>query len=615
MKNNHIKKMIALTSMAIVVAATPLYAEEQLPALVVTADRVAMDQASVSADITIITAEEIRKSQAVFVVDLLRSQVGIDIANSGGAGKVTSVFMRGAGSRHALVLIDGVRVGSVTVGSFDWSKLTTADIERIEIVRGARSSLYGADAMGGVIQIYTRKGDGERKVYARVEAGSYATASGHVTITEQVDSGLAYALTLEHVKTDAISVAANGAENDPYKQSTLSASVSIPIASGKVELIARHVDGTASLDGGFPFGDVLNYTSRDKQQVFSGRINYPINDIFETSLQISRSTDNTVAHDPAGGFNNFDFSTAIDQLTWQNSFDLDAFTLLAGIDIHRDQGESGSAGLDQAITQSAAFSMLAWHRDMVDMNASVRYDHNSASENKATWKLGMAIRPLSNLKFSANYATGFKAPSINDLYFPASDFSAGNADLKPETSRGWDVGMYYQRQGKHLATTLNIVWFDQEFHNLISWEPDANFFYAPINIGAARTHGLELSMSLACDHGYLHANWTFLNAKDELSGDMLARRAKESGNIRIGAHIADLDAELAYRIVGPRFSNPGEDSKMLGYQKVDLRLGYTLQSSWQLTLRAENLTDKDYEEVSGYGVSGRAWYAGVNHSF
>jgi len=589
----------------------PVYADEDLSPLVVTAGRIAEDPARVSSDTTVITRKEIVQSQTTLVADLLRSQAGIDVSSSGGAGKTTSVFLRGANSGQTLVLIDGVRVGSATLGSFDWANLSTADIERIEIVRGAQSSLYGADAMGGVIQIFTRKGTKGTKVRLSGEAGSYGTSSGSMSITGKTEADVSYALTANGLRTDSVSAAAKGKEIDPYRQTTLSGRIGLPVGDGELELITRNVDGKTSLDGFGP-ADVLNFTSNTKQTVNSVKLSYPMTDMFDTSLQLSRSTDEVIGRDPAGGSNNSDFKTQTDQLTWQNHMDMDAISLLAGVDMYRSKGYSGSAKLNNTIIQTAGFASLAWSVNMADINAAIRYDKNSVSKNKTTYKFGGALHPLDGLKVTANYGTGFKAPSINQLYFPGF----GNKNLKPEESKGWDVGMHYQVDVNDVNADFGVVWFDQSYTNLIVSQTSATVFLSsPVNLAKARTKGVELSASLAYKDIYIHGNWTYLNAKDSTTGNLLPRRAKESGSATVGATLSGLNAEVAWYVVGPRFSSSFNKKPMAGYQKGDVRVNYVVNKTWKLIARVENVGDTSYEEVSGYGVLGRAWYAGVSAVF
>ena len=279
-----------------------------LSPLVVTAGRMAEDPARVSAQTSVIDRAQIVQSQATNVADVLRTHTGIDVAATGGPGKNTSVFIRGAEGRHTLVLIDGVRVGSATLGYFDWGNMSAADVERIEIVRGAQSSLYGADAMGGVIQIFTRTGQQGTQVRVQGEAGSYGTTSEKMSVTGMNEAGVSYALTANGLRTQGVSAAANGVEPDAYRQTTFSGRLAMPVGEGELELIGRNADGKTGLDGFGPV-DLLNFTSTTKQTVGSVKLSYPLYASLDTSIQLSRSTDEVIGRDPAGGFNNSDFQT------------------------------------------------------------------------------------------------------------------------------------------------------------------------------------------------------------------------------------------------------------------------------------------------------------------
>ncbi|HIP07234.1 MAG TPA: TonB-dependent receptor [Mariprofundaceae bacterium] len=589
---------------------------QELDALVVTAGRIAENPANVSAATTVISSDDIEASQATTVVDILRTQVGIDVANSGGLGKTTSVFLRGGSSGQTLVLIDGVRVGSATTGSFNWANLSTADIERIEIVRGAQSSLYGADAMAGVIQIFTKTGKKGIQTHVFAEAGTYGTKSGGVSVQGGSDNGVTYALSADTLSTDGFSVAANGTEADAYKRTTLSGRVGFQAGDADIALSVRNVTGTTDLDGGFPFGDVLNFTQETTQTVSSVKVAYTFSDTFESTVQLSRSVDDSVGKDPApGSFNNSDFKTTSDQLTLQNHWDLDTTSVLFGLDAFTSGGKSDSAGFDKSITQNALFASVNHDFDVASINASVRYDDNSVSDNQTTYKLGAVYQINDQFRATANYGTGFKAPSINDLYFPASAFSAGNANLKAETSKGWDVGVSYQTETDKLKIDIGLTWFSQAYENLIVWAPDANFFYSPSNVGEATTKGTELTLGLRNDFGFLRASWTTLEATDDTNNLVLARRAKSSDSITLGTDVVGIHAEIQQHIVGKRFSDTANNTELDAYSKTDLRLSYVLDDTWKFKFRVENLTDETYEEVSGYAVAGRSTYAGVNATF
>ncbi|ATX78731.1 vitamin B12 transporter [Mariprofundus aestuarium] len=595
---------------------TPLQAEEALPTVVVTAGRIAEDPARISADVTLIDEEEIKKSQVTSVAELLRRQVGINTSSTGGPGKSTSLYMRGGNSGHVLVLIDGIRVGAASTGAFDWALMSAEDIERIEIVRGPQSSLYGADAMSGVIQIFTKTGEGKAKVRINGEAGGLASSRGSMQVSGSTEDGISYALTAAGQRTAGVSVAANGTERDPFRQTQLSGRIEMEIGDGTLAFTGRQSEGTTGLDGGWVLADTLNWNASSRQSAYSAKLSYPVMDNWESSLQLSRSADDMSSNDPANAANNSDIHTTINQLNWQNSVELADFSLLFGFDHHADRVVNQLAPLNKVLRQSAGFASLSWHGEMIDLNGSVRHDRNSGltnSANKSTWHTGGVLRPVEGLKLSANYGTGFKAPSINDLYWPG----AGNANLKPETSKGWDAGIAYERSGEAVTYAFSATWFDQSFSDLIAWAPitPGSWTWIPSNVNKARSRGLELSGKLSFSGAYLQANWGYLLARDTGNETWLARRPKEHGNILIGIDVGPLNLEGNLAIVGPRFSSPNNSAYLASYRKTDLRARYKINPAWELTARVDNIENKKYEEAAGYGVPGRAWYAGAGASF
>ena len=616
-RNNfyHAKLSMALATAALTMSGvtTPVSAQaaETLKPIVVTAARMAEDPGNISADVTVLDARALEKSQKSTVADVLRAQAGVDVASSGGPGKTTSVFLRGANSGQTLVLVDGVRVGSATLGAFDWAHLSTADIERIEIVRGPQSSLYGADAMGGVIQIFTRQGRDGLHAHVSAEGGTYRTGKTDVHVSGKTAGGVGYAIGVSGLSTKGISAAANAAERDPYRRLTGSAHFTAPLAGGALELLLRDVEGHTSFDSSTP-ADKANFNGKARQSVSSIKYSRPLADFLDTSLQLSRSTDIANNSDPVTSFNNSDFRTDIDQISWLNHADFDTLSLLVGAEWRRDKGFSSSSKLDKSFTQSSVFGGFSYNMRMLSASASLRYDANSASRNKTTYKFGAVLHPFDGVQLTANYGTGFKAPSINNLYFPGF----GNPNLLPEQSKGWDVGIRLAQDFGDGKLTFGATWFDQRFTNLIVFQTSATKFLSrPENLSKARTNGLELSARLAYGPAYVRGNWTFLHAVDSVSGSRLARRAKDKGSIIGGFDIAGLNLEVQHDIVGPRFSKAFNQKLMQGYGKTDIRARYALGKQVALLARVENVGNKSYEEVKGFGVPGRSWYAGVSADF
>ena len=586
-----------------------------LSPVVVTAGRLAEDISSVSLDVTIISHQQIERSQAASAADVLRGYAGINVAANGGAGKTTSVYLRGANPGQTLVLLDGVRVGSSTTGSFDWAHLSAMDIERIEIVRGPQSTLYGADAMGGVIQIFTRRGIGEFQASADAEFGGHGHKVGAVHASGSENSGVRYAINGEIRRTNGISAATNGSERDSYRHYTVSGKFDVPVGLGELQLLGRLAQGKNDLDGGTPPRDILTFTNTTRQNVLSLKASYPLSDMGESSLQLSRFEEKFVSRDPASTTNNADIKTRTQELTWQNDLRWSAFSALLGLNLRQDRGQNPDKNIDRKISQKAGFATLGAHAEYVDLSAGIRFDKNDTFNNQTTYRFGVVVRPWQGLKLTSNYGTGFKTPSINDLYWPATAWSSGNVNLRPEKSRGWDAGLWLDPHWGDLKAELGVVWFWQDFKNLIAWAQTSPGFWQPSNVGSARTKGLELSGGLAWEPVYLRANWTFLSAKNLDNDTWLNRRAKDSGSVTLGAEIMGFSAEAQTDIAGPRFSGTGNTSRMHGYHKTDLRLAYAVSRHWKLRARVENVEGKIYEEVSGYGVLGRTFYGGVSAVF
>jgi len=613
-KNIKTKAKIALLTSSLVL---PMFAQTSqaastatLDEIVVTAGRVAQNPADVSADVTVITRQDIENSQATTAVDILRSQTAFTVASTGGVGAQTSVFIRGGNSGHTLVLIDGVRVGSATAGSFDWGNLSTTDIERIEIVRGPQSSLYGADAMGGVIQIFTRKGQLGTQANVSAEAGSYNTKLLGGGVRGGYDSGFTYAINAEQLKTDGFSTAATGSEADGSKRTSLSGNFGFERGGFTADVNLRSVDATTALDNynsSFVFADLLNYASVYKQKVSSLKLSNRVSERLVSSIQYSRSTDESVVSGSASAFDNYGAKTTIDQFTFLNHYTLDKSLVLIGYDYHKD-AVVASAGYNENVVQNALFASINTHAEHSDWNASVRKDNNSKSPDATTYKVGTTLKTSQKISFSANYGTGFKAPTVNDLYYPGYS----NPDLLPEKSKSWDVGMYYQTQASDTQTSLSLIWFNQKYENLIAYDTAT---FSPGNVQKASSKGYEINVDYKADWGFVAGNWTKLKATDDATGLWLARRAQKTASFTLGTDMAGVHAEVQTLFMGKRFDNASNTTSLDAYKKTDVRLGYAINNDWKLKLRVENLTDAKYEEVSGYGVAGISYYAGVNATF
>ena len=431
---------------------TPAFAEPPVPVLpeiVATASRWEEPAEQVPQDMTIITRADIEKKGAHFVADLLRLQPDLQIVQNGGPGMFTSLMMRGGGSNQVLVMIDGIKFNSPSTGSTDLSGLLASDIERIEIIKGPQSTLYGSEAMAGVVNIITKKGAGKLKADLSVEGGSFSTVKTSGSISGGTDR-LNYRLSATWFDTDGIPIAKNGSVPNGYTNKSVSARLGAnPADNSSVELNLRYGKDKTQLDN-YNFGsgpvDTLNYV-QDRENYLvavTGKI-FPW-EKYEQSLTLSYLRDDLNSTDPVTAYNNYRIKTTTKLLDWQHTIDIHPLTITGGFAYRYESAENEGA-FDQSIDNKAGYlnTKLGLIDDTLILNAGLRYDDHSTFGDAFTYRTGLLynLKPL-EMRFKANLGSGFRAPSLNELYYPFY----GNLDLKPEKSTGYDVGVEKDFFGK-----------------------------------------------------------------------------------------------------------------------------------------------------------------------
>lgn len=597
-----------------------------LPATVVTATRGETPAAQVGSSVTVITAEQIEKSQKTSVADLLRTVPGLDVVRSGGPGQVTSVFARGSNSNHTLVLIDGIEATdpSNPTNQFDFSSLQVDDIERIEIVRGPQSTLYGSDAIGSVIQIFTRRGAGARNT-AQLETGRFGTHAARGGL-HGGDASVNYGLTFSLQKTDAVSAFPDGAEDDGYENKTLAAYVSArPTAQSTLDFSLRRIDSKADIDSfdsaTFLFADDTD--ARVDSEIWLARIQggYRLLDgRWNQRLGLSltdydRSSEN--GPEPANVFaGKNQFEGRKTKLDWVHDFRLDdTHQLTFGLETEKEKaelsaGQSPDTGTDGIFLQDHIRISEVFYTTI-----GLRRDKHDDFGSETTYRIAPSyLFRETGTRLRASYGTGFKAPSLSALFESFPPFFFANPDLKPERSKGWDIGVEQQWLNDQLRAEL--TYFRNDIEDLIAVDPVT--FSTLVNLGEASSKGFELSLryqwlpTLALDLDYTHTK-----AVDETTGDELVRRPRRKASVSVDWQALPLlNLGLATRYVGERddfdanFTLVEADS----YHVTDVALSYTLTPQWTLLGRLENALDEDYEEIPGFGAPGRALHAGVRYA-
>lgn len=600
----------SLLSLSIVSAVACAHAQDAAmqPTVEVTASRVAETADASLADVSVITRADIDASHAPDLLEVLRLQAGVDVARTGGAGAQTNVFLRGSNSNHVLVLIDGVRVASSNTGAFAWENLPLDSVERIEIVRGPRASYWGSDAIGGVIQIFTRKLTG-----AQIAAsyGTYRSADGSAGYGARGDNGgFSVQVGARHVGGySATNPGICNGPNDPY-------CIYNPDANG-----AQYHGGT--LSGDYKLGAQTlsaslfrNEGTQNFDNGASDGISHTLDQALGVAIEGDMSGDwhqrlsaGTAREDIATPVFASAFRSTREQASWTNDLTLsDAQHLIAGIDAAHEQGVSidtsgFGAPYEKARDMAGAFAGWRVADGGFDSELAGRYDHNSAfggafsGSAAAGWKFSDALR------VTASFGTAFRAPDLNELYSPGyGGYYAGNPDLKPERSRTVELGAEWTPDA---ASRLAVHAFSTRVHDLIDFAGGST--YQAINIDRAAIDGIELTQGWRSGPWSLTNNVTFQNPRDTDTGAQLLRRPKRKFSSVLERGFGDrLSAGMEFVVDGPRQDVGG--IVLPGYALANLRADYRLNAAWRIGARLENLFDRSYELAHGYNTPGRSAY-------
>ncbi|MBV2132834.1 TonB-dependent vitamin B12 receptor [Pseudomonas sp. MAP12] len=588
-------------------AAEPLSVEP----LLVTASRTVQTASESLAAVTVIDREEIERKQAASLPELLRSVPGVSLANNGGPGKSTSLFLRGSESDHVLVLIDGIKVGSATSGSAAFQDLPVELIERIEIVRGPRSSLYGSEAIGGVIQIFTRKDGGAGlRPFLSVGSGSHASHSGSAGLSGRAGFSW-FNLGVSASDSDGINVkprSASGYEDDRDGYRNLSAS----LRAGH-----RFANGL-ELDGNFlqakSHNDYDGVNRRRSagfganadgvQKVAGLRARFAPLEPWQVTLQGGRSEDKSDADQDGAFYSRFD--TRRDSLSWQNDVTLaEDHTLVLGVDHQHDEVNGSTAYAEDSRDNDGYFAQYLGGSGRHDWQLALRRDDNQQFGDHETGSLAWGYALSDSLRAYASYGTAFKAPTFNELYYPGY----GNPELDAETSRSLELGL----QGRPGWGHWQLAAFRTLIDDLIAYDASLE---APNNVDQARIRGVEASLGSQWLGWDWNANLTLQEPESRggsHDGNELARRAKQMLNLDIDRAIGRFSVGASLHAEDQRYDDLANQSELSGYASLDLRGEYCLDDEWRLQARVTNLLDADYQTAAGYNQPGQAVYFTVRY--
>ncbi len=611
------KPVLPVSALVGIILSTPTVAEptqstKESP-IVVTASRTSETADDSLASVTVITREDIQQSQAREVADLLKMQAGIDISKNGGAGALTNIFTRGTNSNHTLVLIDGMRVSSATTGTFPLESLTLNDIDRIEIVRGPRSTQYGSEAIGGIIHIFTRK---NKSHYARIGAGSFGT--------QQASAGLVvgkkHRLRINggYEQADGFSSTNPNAgffynpNNNPHRKSNANIGYSTDIDdSMQLEISAWGSNGQTVFDQDASTQGVSDSINRN----ISGNFAQQVNDTWSHKLLLGSYYDNLVT---TSSFPS-DITTERLQLDWQHDIALsDSYLLLAGFTRYEDKATNIDTSIpttvyDQRIDNNAVFANLSYTGESHDFLFSIREDNHSAFGSATTGLASWGVKVTPDMRITATISNAFRAPSINELYHPGFPFGgpplyAGNPNLKPETSDGGEIGLRWNISKEQ---KLNVTYFSNWINDLITYE-GTNF--QAINIDQARTKGLEIQHSLRENKWTFDTNITLQRAYDaETRLDLIRRPREKIGMTLSHAHNKDASSRLELLYSSERLDGSNKDTVLHSYTLFNLATRFKVDKQIWLDARMDNITNKQYELARGFNTPDRSIFIGITY--
>ncbi|GLS05721.1 outer membrane protein [Chitiniphilus shinanonensis] len=582
---------------ATAVQAAPGVPDTTLDPVVVTATRTAEARSSLSSDVSVIEGDTLRASGAQTVGEALGRLPGVQFNRPGGPGQPASLYLRGANGNHTLVLIDGQRLSPGADGSASFDTIPLAAIERIEIVRGSASGLYGADAVGGVVQIFTRAGAGKPAGTASIDYGSHRTVGASAGYGGAVGD-TRFSVTVDARNSDGYDITRPESpyaedDDDAWRQRSATLSLSQRLDE-RHELGVRgfYVETDADYDGGAYDPDPH---SRRKQSSVSAYSNNRFGDAWQSDLLIGQGRNR---YETDGAYPSRSLIVQ-DEAQWTNTLESSTGQWLLGLEYLRERLESDT-DYDRTRRNNRA-ALAGWQRDFGahHLQANLRYDDNSQFGGATTGGLGYAWFFAQGWQLFANGGTSFHAPSFVDLYFPSWPGypPAANPDLVPEKGRSFDGGLRWQGGASMVDATL----FYNRIRNLIVLDQN----YTPQNLNEARIRGLTLNGSTRLGSLELNANATWQDPQDQETGKPLPRRARVYGAAGVAQTLGDWRWQANLGAAGQRYDKRDGIDPMGGYAVVDLGLDYRIARDWQAQLRVNNAFDRDYQQGLGYASDGR----------
>jgi vitamin B12 transporter len=600
------------------VCSLPVMAQTQLKTVVVTATREPAPLSRVTSDVVVIDADRIRSSMADSVEDLLRREAGLQITRNGGPGKSGGFFLRGSGTNSTVVLIDGVRIGSATLGQAELDALSLSQVDHIEVLRGPASSLYGADAVGGVVQIFTRRGQAIAQFNAVAMVGGYGSRQVEMA-GSGANKGFDYAAALSRETSKGVSALRPGDQFGNYNpdadgfgrgSGTLNLGFT-PAGGHRVGLklvqsrLNTQFDDSEYLAPNFAQDATTDFRSRLVNQVVALDYRGFISPTLTTSLQFAVNKDDSIS----GASQPQRYLTERKQFTAQTAWKLDNDKQIVALFEHLGESAQADAYLAPVKRSNNAVALgYSGQYGAHSVQADVRRDNSSVYGGVTTGRVGWGMDVGAGWRVRALAGTTFRAPSFNDLYFP--DY--GVSSIRPEKGRSVEAGVSWRAAASDASVTV----YQNKVRDQIGYQPDATFcpagagyqYGCAANVSRARLSGATLTASTRTGGLTLRGNVDVLDAKDADTGTRLPRRAAHQESVTADYATGAWTFSAALLAVGSR---PDAGVVLSGYETLDLRTTWRVAAQWSLEAKLLNATNRNIEPVRDFQALGRQAWVGV----
>lgn len=591
--------------------------------VVVTANRTQQPVSSVLAPADVVTREEIDRWQAKSLTDVIRRMPGVDIAQSGGMGQTTSVYVRGTEARHTLVLVDGIPLAKPGItGIADFSQIPLALVQRIEFIRGPRSAVYGADAIGGVINIITQSDKPGGQVDVGVGSNHYQQYDG--SLRQKIGENTLVTVAGAFQDTKGFNIQPDStypvdSDRDGFRSKAFWAGVDHTFNDQFAGFVRGYgYDNKSGYDAGYQDGG-------DERQLYNhtyeGGLTFTEDDY---SSQLTVSVQKYKDYNYASTLGLYQSGTTLDDmeqrnLQWGNTYRIGQGTLSAGVDWQQQKLTSSDAYASNSYTRDNTGFYLTGQQQVgqVTLEGAARGDDNNQFGWNGTWQAAAGWEFIPAYRVTLSYSTGFQAPTLGQMYGQQRLYIASNPDLKAERSEQWEVGL----EGLSGPLDWRLSAYQNKINDLIDYGYDeATFQGSYYNVQSATIKGIEWTGSL--DTGIFSHRITlgYLDPRRDQDNEVLAHRSKQQVKYQLDWTMFNLDMDLTYQYFGKSYNNntnqyASEQRRMPGYSLVDLSASYPVTSHLTVRGRIANLFDKDYETVYGYDTPGREYYLTGSYTF